>query len=387
VWCNFVTKYNQLLVGFLPLSPLSSLHKPVSLAFITKISVAMLSTNFFRKTSLVSIPAQTLSRAVSTYGSLDSGLVNPTFIDVALSQLLKNKKAKKNDVHEFIEHYKTRMNRQNFISMLRGCRRRHVLEPRHIYTAACGLKYAEDAPLDSAQLEQIFHSISFMSHRVASVRVLLTVTSEALNECQDKFTVDQVANFMFSLLHMKSGVPEVREMVNVLMTKLSSCDESISNESASKLIGGFRGLSSKYPEVRQALGGVLAQLQKHGHSSAPFSAAELSQALLGMRRLSSEFEDVQKLTSYVLSKAGDDSSSSMDSFQTSQAIFAVQSMDTDNEETKALFRFLTAQVEQLDAQTPLVAKSANEVMTSLAMASANAEEIASLTAALKAKIA
>ncbi len=156
----------------------------------------------------------------SNYGSIDSPLVNPTFIDVAFSQLLKNKKATKKDVNEFIEHYKTKMNRQNFIAMLRGCRRRHVLEPRHIYTAACGLKYANDSPLNSLQLQQVFHSISFMSHRVASVRVLVEVTTEALDACEEVFTVDQLAEFMFSLIHMKSGVPEVRDMITVLTAKL-----------------------------------------------------------------------------------------------------------------------------------------------------------------------
>jgi hypothetical protein len=345
----------------------------------------MLLSNFLRKPSLVSFPAQTLSRAVSNYGSLDSGLVNPAFIDVALSQLLKNKKAKKNDFNEFIEHFKTRMNRQNFISMLRGCRRRHALEPRHIYTAACGLKYAEDEALTNTQLEQIFHSISFMSHRVASVRVLLTVTSDALNDCEDKFTVDQIANFMFSLIHMKSGVPEVREMIRVLMIKLESCDESISNDSASKLIGGFRGLSSKYPEVRQALVVVLKQLEQHSDSSSAFSENEASRALFGMKRLGAEFPDVQNLTSYVLSKA---ETSRMDSLQTSQAILAVQSMlDTDTAETKALFQFLTQQVEQVEGKKPLLAKNVNEVLMSLGAATANVEEVASLTAALKAKVA
>ena len=334
----------------------------------------MLLAKFLRKPSLASqsfpVP-QILSRAVSNYGSLDSALVNPNFIDVALSQLLKNKKAKKNDVNEFIDHFKTKMNRQNFISMFRGCRRRHVLEPRHIYTAACGLKYAEDEPLNSMQLDQIFHSISFMSHRVASVRELLTVTSEALNDCEDKFTIDQVANYMFSLIHMKSGVPEVREMVRVLMIKLAASEESISNDSASKLIGGFHGLSCKYPEVRQALAAVLQQLDTHSSSSS-FSEAEASRALFGMKRLSPEYADVQKLTSYVLSN--------------SETSTMRMSRDTDAQEAKSLFRFLTQQVEQLEeGGKPLVSKNVKEVLAALGAATVNTEEVNALTAALKAK--
>ena len=56
----------------------------------------MLLAQFARHRPLLSVPGAALSRAASTYGSLDSSLVNPAFIDVALSQLLKNKKAKKN---------------------------------------------------------------------------------------------------------------------------------------------------------------------------------------------------------------------------------------------------------------------------------------------------
>jgi hypothetical protein len=346
----------------------------------------MLLAQLVRKPSLMSFPAQTLSRAASTYGSLDSPLVNPAFIDVALSQLLKNKKAKKNDVNEFIEHYKTKMNRQNFIHMLRGCRRRHVLEPRHIYTAACGLKYADDAPLNGAQLQQVFQSISFMSHRVASVRVLLTVISEALSACDDKISVDQTADFMFSLIHMKSGVPEVRDMLNILMAKLSLCEESISNDSASKLIGGFRGLSSKYPEVRQAAALVLQKLEKHADSGSAFSGAEASRALHGMKRLSCDAVEVRQLTSYVLARVDKDASR-MSSFEACQAAHAVQSMDTEAAETKALFRFVTQQVQGVQDDKPFAPRSVDEVLTALGAATANADEIASLTAALKARSA
>jgi hypothetical protein len=343
----------------------------------------MLLAQFARHRPLLSVPGAALSRAASTYGSLDSPLVNPAFIDVALSQLLKNKKAKKNDVNEFIDHYKTRMNRQNFISVLRGCRRRQVLEPRHIYTAACGLKYADDAPLDSAQLDQIFQSISFMSHRVASVRVLLTVTTEALQNCDEKFSIDQLANFMFSLIHMKSGVPEVRDMVNVVMSKLADADDSISNESASKLIGGFRGLSSKYPEVQRALAIVLEKLQRYCDVS-PFNENELSRALYGIKRLNMEQNDVQQLSAFILSKVG---SCQMNGAQLSQAIHAVQSVDTDVAEAKKLFQFLAQQVEQLDNQQNLNAKSVNDVLTSMGSTNANSNDILILTTALKSKLA
>lgn len=336
----------------------------------------MLLSRISRNRSLASIPIQTLSRAGSNFGSIDSPLVNPVFIDVALSQLLKNKNARKFDVNEFIEHYKTRMNRQNFINMLRGCRRRKVLEPRHIYTAACGLKFAEDAPLNNAQLEQIFGSISFMSHRVASVRVLLAVTSDALKECNDSFTADQLANFMFSLIQMKSGVPEVREMVSVLMMKLASCEGSMSNESASRLVGGFCGLNCKYAEVQQALSVVLSKLERS--EGGDFTANQLSTALYGIKRLNADREEVRQLISFLLSKAG---STRMNGFEASQAIHAAAvGGNSDAPEAKALLQFLTQQVE---GGAPLAAKSVHEVLSSLGAATANEAEVARLSAVLR----
>lgn len=342
----------------------------------------MLVSNFFRKSWVVSAPLQTFSRAASNYGSLDSGLVNPSFIDVALSQLLKNKKAKKNDVNEFINHFKTRMNRQNFISLLHGCRRRRVLEPRHIYTAACGLKYADDEPLNGAQLQQVFTSLSFMSHRVASVRVLLTVTSEALSACDDKFTIDQLADFVFSLHQMKSGVPEVREMLRVLMTKLAACEEGvISSESASKLIGGFRGLSCKYPEVLEAQQAVLARLQSEGEE---FNSEELSRALAGLQRLDLEQDGARRLVSVVLGRAG--SGAHMNAHELSVGLLAAQCCGSDAEEAKELLRLLTVQTSQV-TEGALPVRTVREVLAGLGGVTINEGEVSALTAALQAQTA
>lgn len=215
------------------------------------------------------------------------------------------------------------------------------------------------------------------------MRVLLTVTTEALQNCDEKFSIDQLANFMFSLIHMKSGVPEVRDMVNVVMSKLADADDSISNESASKLIGGFRGLSSKYPEVQRALAIVLEKLQRYCDVS-PFNENELSRALYGIKRLNMEQNDVQQLSAFILSKVG---SCQMNGAQLSQAIHAVQSVDTDVAEAKKLFQFLAQQVEQLDNQQNLNAKSVNDVLTSMGSTNANSNDILILTTALKSKLA
>lgn len=219
-----------------------------------------------------SVPAATqiVSRFASNYGSIDSPLVNPQFIDTALTQLLKNKKTKKTDVHQFIEHFKLKMNKKNFISILNECGKRQMLEPRHIYTAACGLKYVEDSALNLEEIGQIFHSIAYLSHRTASVKVLLTVTAERLEECNESMSVEQVSQFMFSLLNMKSGVPEVQILLEILMKNLAVCEDSISNDNASKLIGGFCGLSSKYPIVRSSVAVVLDKLKKQCDKD-PFS--------------------------------------------------------------------------------------------------------------------
>ena len=76
----------------------------------------------------------------------------------------------------------------------------------------------------------------------------------------------------------------------------------------------------------------------------------------------------------------------MSSHQVSQAILAVQSMDTDAQEAKSLFRFLTQQVEQLEeGGKPLVSKNVKEVLAALGAATVNTEEVNALTAALKAK--
>ena len=343
----------------------------------------MLST-LLRKTIVVPVVPQCIIRAVSTYGSLDSPLVNHAFIDVALIQLLKNKKAKKSDVNEFIEHYKTRMNRQNFINMLHGCRRRHVLEPRHIFTAASGLKFADDEALSVAQLEQVFQSISFMSHRVGSVRVLLGVISEAVRDSEHELDIDQIATFMFSLLQMKSGVPEVREMITVLASKLSTCNQTINNDSASKLIGGFQGFSTKYSEVRSALDIVVKKLKENGEANTSLTEIQLSRALYGMKRFSSDIDSVRRLTAWILTKA---ETCSMNSEQVSQALYAVQSMDTDAVEVRALLEYLNQQVAQLEGETPLHDSDTFDILKSLETASYNADAVTKLISTIKSRTA
>lgn len=308
--------------------------------------------------------------------------MTPKFIGAALQQLLRAKKTKKSHVDEFVEHFKTRMNRENFLQLLRECRRRRVLEPKHIYTAACGLKYSpEESPVTAKQIEELFHSISFMSHRVASVRVLLTVAAEALHSCDDNFSSSQLSNFVHSLKGMKSGVPEVREVVTVLSSKLEECNENISRNSASRIISSFEGFSTKYPEIRKLLAVIVADLERQTDAGA-FNGEELGRMLYGMKRMSSDCDEVRRLASHIVATSG---SVDMDGHALSKAIYAVESMQGNSNEVSTLFTFLSSRVERV--KLVLSKEEIQKYIVSLEEKSLKSNEHIELISSLRATLA
>lgn len=219
---------------------------------------------------------------------------------------------------------------------------------------------------DSQHIGNTLYGLQEMSSRYPEVRDILRALLPKVKSCQKQFKSQEIANSLYGLQKMSSDYIEVREIIEALTPRLRDCQDVMSNQEISNSFYGLRGMKSNHPEVLALVSALTVrarecesaitmnfQTEIHDNKSAlknprgtsssamrGMSTVEMSNALYGMQKLSSDYQEVRNAVSALTSLTR----SCTDRFlarDVSSALYGMKSMKSNCKEVRDLVAALT----------------------------------------------
>jgi hypothetical protein len=253
------------------------------------------------------------------------------------------------------------------------------------------------APLSSQAVGMGLLGLRHMTSDWPQVRSLLAALAGVLSApggVKEPMTAQNLANALFGLRNMNSDVPEVRQLLAALRPHVQSCAQAMNAQHVANAVFGLRGMSSEVEEVRAMLTALLAPVSS---CAAPLSAMDVASVMYGLRRMSSGAPEVRALlaalTGLIVRSSSGSSSSGRESRSkgsgngpplSTQEVEAcmngLRRMSSDEEEVRLLLPLLTRLVARCPGR-PLTGGAAN-VMHGLRGMSSEVKEVRELLLAL-----
>jgi hypothetical protein len=226
---------------------------------------------------------------------------------------------------------------------------------------------------DSQDIGNTLYGLQGMSSEYPEVRDILRALLPKVKSCLKSFKSQEIANSLYGLQKMSSDYSEVRAIIGALTPRLRDCQDVMSNQEISNSFYGLRGMKSNHPEVlalvsaltvraRECEGVITAGSPTHFTATSSLSemkdnksvsrirglnstvrgmsTVEMSNALYGMQKLSSDYQEVRNAVSALTSLTR----SCTDRFlarDVSSALYGMKSMKSDCREVRDLVAALT----------------------------------------------
>lgn len=230
--------------------------------------------------------------------------------------------------------------------------------------------------LDSQDIGNTLYGLQGMSSEYSEVRDILRALLPKVQTYQKMFKSQEIANSLYGLQKMSSDYSEVREIIGALTPILRDCRDVMSNQEISNSFYGLRGMKSNHSEVLALVSVLSVKARESGDviaaASLPLNAStaglgdsnltntskprvmnstvrgatrgmsslEMSNALYGMQKLSSDYREVRSAIS-ALTNLTKTCTNRFLARDVSSALYGMKSMKSDCRDVRDLVAVLT----------------------------------------------
>ena len=224
------------------------------------------------------------------------------------------------------------------------------------------------------------YGLQSMSSEYVEMRTLLASLAVKVADCHTTLRAQHVGNALYGLQSMSSEHIEVRMLLDILAVKVSNCQETLNAQAACNALYGLQNMNSEHIEVRTLL---VALAVKVADCEERLGAQTVGNALYGLQNMNSKYPEVRSLLSVLTDKVKD-CQKKLGAQHVGNALYGLQNMNSEHIEVRKLLGALAIKVK--DCQETLCVQVVSNALYGLQSMNSEHADVKTLMNALKDKL-